>query len=183
MLSRPLPALVLAFSTMILAAACDSAGSGPAVPLVCAADGASCQDDTGCCSFRCVGGSCAVPLNACLEANTSCISGGQCCSSVCAQDGYCSVLGAPGTCAPIGTACRTDAECCSSNCNDTTNACHVGLACADDFVACTFPQECCSRNCDGQVCQPSTCVPQGGACARDHQCCVGLHCQGGACGP
>jgi hypothetical protein len=178
MAHRHLLPLLFLLSTALLDTACSHGGSSPADPVKCAGDGALCTDDTSCCSFRCLNGTCGGAVYACLETNVSCISGPQCCSGVCTQDGFCAIQGVAGTCTPLLAACGDDAECCSNNCDPDSNTCEHAPACSDDFVACLSPADCCSKVCD-VTCQPVACTPAGQICSADHQCCVGFYCNGG----
>lgn len=146
---------------------CDGAAGG-----TCATNGFSCRSpgvagECGCCSnggpFTQVVG-CCDPTALLIPMPPA--SGGLCIPTRCDQ-------GLPGC---SGDECQPDGSCCTSN----------GAACSLSIGGATFPLNAC---CPGQVCaRPiesglACCVPDGGWCTLDAECC-GQRCgAGGVCGP
>jgi hypothetical protein len=54
--------------------------------------------------------------DACLTDNSACDFDSDCCSGICAADGYCGVPAEVSTCTPNDVSCVHDAECCSNLC-------------------------------------------------------------------
>jgi hypothetical protein len=143
---------------------------------------------------------------ACADDGGLCYTNGDCCSGSCSADRVCIHLwGSGGSCAfDFGgqLACRTNADCCSGHCGPSP----YGSFCSGllpNFYFCTFDQECDSNICadfgycatwrsSGRVTfsapAPSPappagaspiCVPSGGACTSDADCCNATD----VCGP
>lgn len=114
-----------------------------------------------CASHACVGGSCAIPLDALggCPAGLSCLRTPD-------RAGYCTF-----TCDPASTSCNCGSIACSggSACNDRFGA----PAC---FGACSIDGDCSA----GQQCWGGTCQP---ACATDAQCGDDAACAAGRCSP
>ncbi len=154
MRSRSWALAVVVLAMEVVGAACsDPLPAGPdGGGVACAADGNTCTDNIGCCSYRCQNGACGGVVNDCTEDNLACISDLQCCSMLCNDDGFCGIPGGPGTCVFEDGACKANADCCSNTCTDA-GVCTVGAdGCTNDYQRCVLNADCCGLLCSNGVC-------------------------------
>ena len=97
-----------------------------------------------------------TPGKTCAQDNAPCDFDADCCSQVCASDGFC---GADNTCAQDDAACNVDTDCCSQLCA-SDGFCGPDDTCAQDDAPCDFDADCCSQFCasDGFCGVPNECV-------------------------
>lgn len=118
----------------------------------------------------------------CEPDDFSCTSDVDCCSNVCASDGFCGYI--PNQCLADDVQCFGDWECCSNFCADD-GFCGVGTPiCAPDNDPCFFDSDCCSEFCasDGFCGLGSECLPDNEACSFDADCCTNVCASDGFCG-
>ncbi|HEY8039539.1 MAG TPA: hypothetical protein VIF15_07085 [Polyangiaceae bacterium] len=106
----------------------------------CLALGAACKSGGDCCSTDCANGVCDYP--ACQSDNGACTASGQCCSQTCTA-GKCVALNP--NCSTLGNQCTSNTQCCSSLC--TGGTCQPSSFCAQAGDACTASGECCTGTC------------------------------------
>ena len=185
-----------AAGTATLAAACDGAGSCPAVqtqscaPFICGATACrgNCSADSDCTSGDfCSAGICAPKRapGATCAATDQCGSGfcvdGLCCDTACdGQCEACNVPGSAGACSPVTfaprgsrTACATDGSSCGGSCDgQNRDAC----AFAGTDAICRGP------SCTGGVATAAASCNAAGACgAKTQTSCGTFGCSGNAC--
>ena len=179
-----------------LSAACDGAGSCPALqtqacaPYACDAAGTACLGDctadSDCAAGRyCAAGLCVdkLPVAATCATDGQCGSGfctdGVCCDSTCGgQCEACSVAGRVGTCSPVvgsplnaRTACATDGSSCGGACDGSSRS------------ACSYPTDACrAGSCSSGVATLPDACDGGGRCpAPRQQSCAPYVCGASAC--
>ena len=133
-----------------------------------------------------------LPNPACFSNPGSCVAGG--------PTGPTGSTGGTdaGGCGSNGASCFANSDCCSSTCGS-------GTCCAGQNQVCATATDCCAGACTGGVCcdgpgqtsntaslccaglsyQSATaqcCMPKGGVCHTDGECCGGTGCISGACG-
>jgi hypothetical protein len=66
-------------------ALCDNAGfcGLPGGPGTCRDEDTACQQNSDCCTYHCVSGTCTFPINGCTLDYVTCALPGDCCSGVC----------------------------------------------------------------------------------------------------
>jgi hypothetical protein len=170
------------FSGFIVVA-CSSGGDGPCT---LTAVGASCLNDTDCCTGWCQlednGAYCQAkpkPLpTSCVGPAAFCTQDRNCCSGLC-QNGTCFAGGGGTACLSIGSTCSQDDSCCSVNCYPNGKG---GMACApqpqaDGGLTCGLPgAPCASPGLE----DPAECCF--GICGTNGQCAGGTGGGGSNCG-
>jgi hypothetical protein len=159
----------------------------------CRAEGEICTTGSQCCTGGCdpTTHRCEF-LGSCSSSGEPCTGQRDCCSALCADAGsgvrICQHLSG---CRPYGEICTTNYECCSNECG-TADA--VGVRRCVNPPGCVDPGEICaqggSNDCcvlRSRGCEPtglgvsrcndlSMCIPLGGTCDYDAQCCSGGSC-------
>jgi hypothetical protein len=148
--------------------------SGPSCTL-CASNGATCRNDSDCCSGRCESGSCLAG-GTCLAPGLRCQTRNDCCSGRCEPNSVSGDLTCGYYCSANGAPCASAAQCCSFACN---NGQCGGPICGSIGTLCQFNGDCCAGNCAAGRCMAGagSCLPTAEACADD----AGLPCCSGSC--
>lgn len=140
----------------------------------CASAGEDCLGGGDCCSGQCntLTNTCALILGTCLQAETPCESGAECCTLSCV-DGLCSDT----QCIEDNATCSDNGECCSGQCvNDACAPINFGQ-CESAGNPCVDSGDCCSGLCNDEgYCSigASYCVQKNDLCTSDGQCCQGV---------
>lgn len=133
-------------STDCCSANCNTTTSTCDAPVSsCSAPATACNTGPDCCTFSCIGGSCAAKL--CVADNLACATNEECCGGSCVPDGA-----GGGKCAPLN-----------------------GTGPATSGNPCTLSTDCASKFCNNGICtNPSFCVQQGDICSSNFDCCGGV---------
>jgi hypothetical protein len=168
----------------------------------CLTVGQPCTGNRNCCSKACVDPGTGVRvctyLSGCRPTGELCTTTGECCASLCERDdrGRSWRCQNPPGCQPAGEMCIAGA---TNNCCGGHEYCRPTIAgvyrcwspgwtdCLAGGELCHFGDECCSGVCtvwpDGFYRCGSTCLPEGGGCTADGDCCAPDVCLDAVCLP
>lgn len=166
----------------------------------CLTVGQPCTGNRNCCSKACVDPGTGVRvctyLSGCRPIGEVCSVNGECCGRLCRLDdgGLSMRCQNPPGCQPAGEMCFAGAtnNCCGGkeNCRPTIAGVYRcwtpgWTTCLPAEDVCVFGDECCSGVCtlrtDGTYRCGAACVPSGGTCRADADCCAPMVCRGGLC--
>ena len=126
----------------------------------------------------------------CRRLGRECRRDSQCCSKNCVRRGDDKVCGCPEGKSRCGLRC-VNLETNEDHCGECFNRCDEGQECVDsvcaggcvpDGGACSGDTNCCTRICNSNIC--GSCRPIGGTCSGDLQCCPdSFNCSSGTCAP
>jgi hypothetical protein len=83
--------LLVVSGTVLFASGCTVGASSGPVEVVCTADDGACGSDVDCCSYLCASDGFCGLPVGCSEDNVACGADSDCCSDICASDGYCGI--------------------------------------------------------------------------------------------
>ena len=148
----------------------------------CVPQGSSCGGGETCCEgYACNGDTCEAV--ACLEQDDVCAQNSECCPDLFCTSPFPACMRPPckrvkticTTCVQSGNGCGEGETCCGGlACNNESGTC---TACGENIGdSCDLDTPCCSGlDCIDGACGPA-CLPQGGTCSENGECCGGLVC-------